>query len=73
MKRDSVESSNIVSVGYNPKSKVLEICFKGGRVYQYYQVTDRVYQGMMVSQSKGKYFHKMIKGKYTYKQVTEKA
>lgn len=70
MKREKVESTNISSIGYNPKSKVLEIEFLGGRIYQYYQVTKRIYQGLMVSESKGKYFHKMIKKNYTYKKVT---
>ncbi len=32
MKRTSVDSSNLASVGYDPKSQILEIEFNTGRV-----------------------------------------
>ena len=35
MKRTSVKSSNILSVGHDPETNTLEIEFKGGGVYSY--------------------------------------
>jgi len=44
MERKAVRSTNVASVGYDPKSKVLEIEFKSGGVYQYANVPEKRYQ-----------------------------
>jgi hypothetical protein len=62
MKRISVKSTNINSIGY--ESGILEIAFVGGSVYQYLNVPDTVYEELMHAASKGGYFHKYIKDKY---------
>jgi len=69
MKRISVSSSNLRSVGYNEANQVLEIEFHGGRAYQYFDVPKRIHQGLMNAASHGKYFHRNIKGKYSYDQI----
>lgn len=61
MKRVSVQSSNISSVGYDPATSALEIEFHHGGVYQYYGVPRQVYEGLMAAESKGSYFHHYIK------------
>jgi len=38
MKRQAVESSNLASVGYDVENEILEVEFKHGRVYQYFDV-----------------------------------
>ena len=43
MDRQSVSSSNIVSVGYDPTSETLEVEFQSGGVYQYYNVGQSTY------------------------------
>jgi hypothetical protein len=68
MNRIRVQSSNIVSVGYDEKSKVLEIEFDNG-IYQYFDVPQDVYEDFMNAPSLGKFFHKEIKGKYRFTQV----
>jgi len=65
MDRISVESSMMLSIGYDENDAVLEIEFKSnGQVWQYYDVPEYVFQNMMGSESVGKYFHSDIKGKY---------
>lgn len=64
MIRTPVESSNLVSVGYDPKSKTLEIEFKQGRVYQYFEVPAYIFRGLMQAPSKGKYFNAHIRDRY---------
>ena len=39
MNREPVESSNLVSVGYDGNMATLEIEFKGNSVYQYFDVS----------------------------------
>ncbi|MBK5219311.1 MAG: KTSC domain-containing protein [Thermoleophilia bacterium] len=69
MHRVRVRSSNIASVGYDPDSAILEIEFNDGGVYQYSQVSERHFRGLMTSGSVGGYFHRHIKGSYRYRQV----
>jgi len=64
MTRQPVSSSNIASIGYDQKSQTLEIEFLSGGVYQYYSVSQSLYQGLMAASSHGSYFHQNIKGRY---------
>jgi hypothetical protein len=66
MERESVESSVVRSVGF---SRVIEIEFESGRVYQYIDVPEDVYQGMLAAESKGKYFNSHIRGKFRYQEI----
>lgn len=46
LERKSVKSTNLVSVKYDPKSKVLEIQFKSGGIYQYSNVPVEKYHAL---------------------------
>ena len=59
-----MESSNIVSIGYDPARYVLEIEFHQGGVYQYARVPSHVHQGLMDAESKGSYFLRFIRDRY---------
>lgn len=69
MNRTPVSSSNLSSVGYNEDERILEIEFNGGRVYQYFAVPPRIYDGLMGASSHGKYFHRNIKDNFQYDQI----
>lgn len=69
MHRAKVTSSNIVSIGYDAESEVLEIEFHGGAVYQYDSVPTEEYEGLMDAGSHGTYFHQHINGRYTYQKL----
>lgn len=70
MKRQSVSSSNLASVGYDAENEILEIEFNHGGVYQYYDVPESVYRGLMSASSHGQYFDRNIKkAGYRYHQV----
>ena len=66
MDRQEVESSVIGTVGY---SRVLEVKFASGKVYQYYDVPQDIFDGMLNAESKGKYFNANIRGKFSYQQI----
>lgn len=55
-----VESSHIVAIGYDPDNARLEIEFKGGTAYEYYDVPQSVYDCLMASDSKGGFCHQNI-------------
>lgn len=69
MQRQFVSSSNLYSVGYEQKSETLEIEFRGGGVYQYYNVPRNIFDHLMNAGSKGKFFHVYIRYGYPYTRV----
>lgn len=69
MKRKSVTSSNIASIGYDVDSQTLEIEFLNGGVYQYFEVPQQVYAEIMNADSHGQYLAHNIKGVYRYSKV----
>jgi KTSC domain-containing protein len=57
-------------VGYEAKSRILEIEFDSGSVYQYLGVPARIYEELLAADSKGQYFNSEIRDVYPYVQVS---
>jgi hypothetical protein len=57
MRRRSVNSSSLRSVGYDPRSRTLEIEFHHTGVYQYYDVPGAVFEALLAQDSLGAYFN----------------
>lgn len=71
MQRLSVDSTDILSIGYDPKERLLEVEFKGNRVYQYSDVAPEIYEHFVRADSYGEYFYATINKQYRYKRVTD--
>jgi XTP/dITP diphosphohydrolase len=71
MQRLPVESSDIVSIGYDPKARVLDIEFKEDRIYQYFDVEPDIYERFTRTDSYGEYFYAHINKHYRYKRVAD--
>lgn len=69
MERGLVESSTIVSIGFDPTAEILEVEFKHGGIYQYYNVPSVVHERLMESSSKGQFLHANIKNAFPYSRV----
>lgn len=69
MDRLLVNSSNLVSVGYDKKDCTLEVEFQSGNVYKYFFVPEYVYQSLMTADSKGEFFHDHILKVYDYEEA----
>ena len=69
MNRQSVESSNLASIGYDAENEILEIEFNHGGIYQYFDVPFAVYDELIEADSHGQYLAQHIKGKYRYVKV----
>lgn len=61
-----VKSSNIAAVGWEP---FLVIKFKGGGIYIYKGVPEKMYEKFLKAKSKGKFFFKNIKGKFEFEKI----
>ncbi len=66
-----VDSSDLVSVGYDPKARVLEIEFKEQRIYQYQDVSPDVYERFLRADSYGEFFFANINKHYRYTRVED--
>ncbi len=70
MKRISVSSSSLASVGYDSISKTLEVEFLNGSIYQYSGVPSSNYSGLIAASSHGSYLDQHIKkASYPYRKV----
>jgi hypothetical protein len=69
MDRIIVNSTNLVSVGYDASEQALEVEFQSGNVYQYLDVPETIYQSLMTADSKGQFFHDNILKEYDFREV----
>ena len=64
LKREPVESSGLVSVGYDEASETLEVEFPSGTIYQYYEVPKELYDELMAASSKGRFFNGELRNSF---------
>ena len=69
MNRTPVTSSNVARVGYDANTMTLEVEFQNGSVYQYFDVPEVEYQGLMTADSVGKHLNQNIKNNYRYTKI----
>ncbi len=61
----AVQSSSIGFIGYDTMSMTLRIVFRDGGTYDYHGVPEVVFQQFVSAPSKGKYYIKSIKGRFS--------
>ncbi len=66
MQLETVESSAIHAIGYDPDLRVLEVIFNTGRIYQFTDVPPEQFDALRRAQSKGRYFSEHIRDAYPY-------
>lgn len=69
MKLNVVKSSMIHAVGYNDKTRELEVVFKTGRTYVYKGVPAKVFDELMAAESKGQFMRAEILNRYQYREI----
>ena len=69
MHRQRVDSSGVVSVGYDDWSKTLEIEFPGGAVYDYAHVPEMLYRDLLEAESKGRFVNLYIKPYFEHEKI----
>jgi hypothetical protein len=70
MERKPIQnSSNIAEIGYDESTSTLEIMFLNNSIYQYFDVSQQIYQALMQADSQGQYLAQNIKGVYRYSKV----
>ena len=70
MNRIPVDSTNLASVGYEVETATLEIEFHRSGIYQYFGVSEDIYQALMNASSKGTFLNQNVKkAGYSYSKV----
>lgn len=65
MEMVQVRSSAIRAVGYDHSIRRMRITFEQGHTYDFCEVPPDVYEALMAAQSKGIYYNKYIKDRYS--------
>lgn len=65
MERKRVSSSAISSVGYDAASRLLEVKFRHGAVYDYHGVPPELYGSLLAAPSIGRFFSENIRGQFS--------
>jgi len=69
MERTPVSSSILESVGYDPETQTLEVEFKEGGIYRYFEVPESVYNGLLSVDSHGSFYAEHIKHSFPFEHV----
>jgi hypothetical protein len=69
MERQHVKSVILTSVGYDEGTKIMEIEFHSGIVYQFSGVPPKVFKDLMRSTEIGKYYSEKVRPKFQSKQI----
>ena len=69
MERKKIDSSTIHTIEYYPEIQLLEVEFKRGTSYRYFDVPKDVYDDLMKAKSIGSFFNKNIAKKYVYEKI----
>ncbi len=66
MERTPVKSSSIRSVGYDPETRMLEVEFASGAVYQHQDVPPELHKGLTDAESPGRFYQQNLRGRFRY-------
>jgi hypothetical protein len=69
MRRQSVCSTSVASVGYDDAMWTLEIEFRTGRVYQYRGVEAEVFEQLINAPSKGRFVNAYVRNSYPFSRM----
>lgn len=64
-----VNSSNLEWISYDEEEKKLYIQFRNGSIYEYYDVPENIFTGLLGAGSHGRYFWMKIRDKFDYKKL----
>lgn len=70
MERTAVDSSEIRSIGYDAKKRVLEVEFCAGGVYRYCGVPEEVHRQLLAADSVGRFFNAEVRTRYRFRRLT---
>jgi hypothetical protein len=68
----AVELTTLRTVCYDEARQLLQLEFRGGAIYQYFDVPAAVHQVLLDAPSKGRCFVHTVRGKFAYRRIPER-
>lgn len=65
-----VQSSTLVSVWYLPDQSLLEVRFRDGTAYRFFDVPRHCLRDLLLSDSKGGYFNRNIRNRFRFERLS---
>ena len=65
-----VESTTLAVLAYDDIYGILQLEFRSRAIYRYFGVPAPVYEALLASPSKGKYFNRAIRGNFPYSRAS---
>ncbi len=62
----AIESTTLATIAYHGPTRLLQLEFRTGPVYHYFEVPSQIFEGLMQATSKGTYFNRDIRGRFPY-------
>jgi len=69
MQMERVESSNVKAIGYDAAAETMRVEFANGGAYDFSGVSAEKHADFLAADSKGKHFHKHIRGAHPSRKV----
>jgi KTSC domain-containing protein len=69
MNRTGVTANGIAQVGYEDGSEILEIEFSSGKVFQFFNVPQKMFNQLMSTSHKEIYYEREILERFPYKRI----
>ena len=70
MQRVPLSSRTLASAGYDRDRSQLELEFRSGKRYLYFQVPRHYYEELLQAESKGVYFNRSIRNRFAYQDLS---
>ena len=61
-----VRSSSLARLSYDCQQAILQVEFRDGAVYQFFDVPEEIYNRLLAAESKGNYFNRRIRSHFRY-------
>ena len=71
MRITAVESTVLVTVGYDEARELLQVEFCGRAIYHYFGVPAAIHQTLLGAPWKGSYFNQAIRGRFPFCLISE--
>lgn len=65
-----LESTTLAAAGYDPALRRLEVQFRRGDRYLYFQVPPEIYEQLLQAPSKGACFNRLIRNRFPYQHLS---
>ncbi len=70
MRRTPLNSTSLAWSQYHPRRRWLDIEFRTGKLYRYFNVPARSYRELLAADSKGRYFNSNIRNSFSYQDLS---